>query len=150
MDNIAQLLKILSNTNSEENKEPDIPKEIIDQYPYGEFPIRYTKSGQETIRKNSEARYSHSIDTNKDSLQPKPAGLDISTILSLSTLLSGKKKGNQNDMLEIFSSILFKDNPELKKILELFSKKTKAQEIDNSNNFPDANKVRISALKKVE
>ncbi len=150
MDNIAQLLKILSNTNNEENKAPDIPKEIIEQYPYGEFPIRYTKSGQEIIRKNSEARYSHTIDNHKDSPIAKPSGIDLSTILSLSTLLSNKKKNSQNDMLEIFSSLLFKDNPEFKKILELFSKKPKTQEIDNTNNFPNVNKVCISALKKVE
>ena len=52
MDNIAQILKILSMQNNTENKEVNIPKEIIDQYPYGEFPIRYTRNGQEVIRKN--------------------------------------------------------------------------------------------------
>ena len=150
MDNIAQLLKILSSTNSNENREPQTPKEILDQYPYGEFPIRYTKSGQEKIRKNSESRYSHHTDNHENLSLPKTPCLDISTILSLSSLLSGKKKNNQNEMLEIFSSLLFKDNPEFKQILELFSKKPKAQEIDNCSNFPDTNKVCINSLKKVE
>lgn len=152
MDNIAQILKILSMQNNEENKEVNIPKEIIDQYPYGEFPIRYTRNGQEVIRKNSEARYAAPLNTNSDKQEQQPqqqSNLDISTILTLSSLLSNKKK-NQNDMLELFSSILFKDNPELKKILGLFNKCNKTQDINNCSNFPETNRVSISSLKKVE
>ena len=150
MDNIAQLLKILSSQNNTNTTEPQIPKEITDQYPYGEFPIRYTKTGQETIRKNSESRFSinPSSQTNNE-IHNNPSNIDISTILTLSTLLSGKKK-NQNEMLELLSSMLFKDNPELKKILSLFSKNHKTQEINNSLNFPETNRVSINSLKKVE
>ena len=64
MDKIFDLLKNFSNlSNQQENKtENTIPKEVLDQYPYGEFPIRYTKLGQETIRKQSENRFSYNND----------------------------------------------------------------------------------------
>ena len=150
MDNIADLLKILSSAQSiEKEQTTQIPKEIIDQYPYGDFPIRYTRVGQETIRKNSEARFSHPITENINQSENQKDDLDITTILSLTSLLSNKNK-KPKDIFEIFSTILFKDKPELKKILGMFSKTPKSNNINNCENFPETNKVSISSLKKVE
>ena len=148
MDNIMEILKLMSNNNlGKESQEQKIPKEILDQYPYGEFPIRYTRSGQESIRKNSESRFLNS--DNKEEEDKNKQDFDLSTILGISSLLSGKKRKPQ-DMLEVFSSILFKDKPELKNMLKLFSPKQSIQEIKSQQTFPDTNKVCISTLKKVE
>ena len=62
MDNLSELLQLFSNTTKKEEK-TTIPKELADQYPYGQFPIRYTKIGQEEIRKQSENRFSYSEET---------------------------------------------------------------------------------------
>ncbi|MBE5738252.1 MAG: hypothetical protein E7354_00755 [Clostridiales bacterium] len=148
MNDISELIKLFAN-NTQEQKDPatPIPKELIEQYPYGEFPIRYTKGGQETIRKNSEARFSYSETTPppKDSSN----NLDISTILALSTLFSSKKK-QPKDMFELFSSLLFKDKPELKKLIGLISKVPTQKEVSLSTPFPDTQTVCISSLKRVE
>ena len=139
---IGEIIKLF-NTQQEEKKSKDnIPPEILKQYPYGEFPIRYTKLGQEHIRKNSENRYANNnINTDKSTTQNS----DIMSLLPLITLMSNKKQ--PSDMLELLSSFLFKDNPEMKKILKLIPK-PKNQEIIK-NEFPDTNKVSISSLRKI-
>lgn len=147
LDNILDIIKSLSNIKEKKEIEQPIPKEIKDQYPYGEFPIKYTKSGQETIRKQSENRFSYSeeskIETNKKS------DLDsLGLLLPLIQAFSGDKK-QPKDLMQIFGKLLFKDNPEL---LKLFSAlpKTKSKEIVSVKDFPDTNKVNISSLKRID
>ena len=57
-------------------------------------------------------------------------------------------------MIQVFSKILFKDHPEMESLLKLFStnqnKDINTQEINNTKNFPDTNKVSISSLKRVD
>ena len=119
-----------------------ISKELKEQYPYGEFPIRYTKTGQESIREHSEKRFSYDAPLE----QPKP-NISIESLLPLiQTLSSGKKSGG--NMLEIVSKLLFKDNPQMANLLKLFPKKNNV-EIKNADNFPDTKKVEISSLKRI-
>lgn len=144
--NLSNLINILSHSTSSENvATQDIPKEVLDQYPYGDFPLRYTKVGQEYLRKNSEARYLNPTLAHQESKKLDP---DMSTLVSLLSLVGNKKK-NPNDMLELFSSLLFKDNPEIKNLLKLFGSK-KQPEVNSCNTFPSADSVKISSLKRVE
>ena len=157
---MENLLNILNLFNTSQKSEPNydktqIPKEILDQYPYGEFPIRYTRPGQESIRKNSENRFSYTSD-NQDHQQEhktnKHNDLDLSNLLPLIQAFSSKEH-KTNDIMKILSKLLFKDNPELAKLFDLFPKsnsKIKGQEIDNSHEFPETNKVSISSLKRVD
>lgn len=142
--NFSNLINILSKTPIDATN-GNIPKEVLDQYPYGDFPLRYTKTGQEFLRKNSEARYLNPSPNPEANKSSEP---DMSTLVSILSLLGGKKKSS-NDIFELLSSILFKDNPELKNILKLFNPK-KQTEIETCSDFPDANKVKISNLKRVE
>ena len=151
MENFLDIFKSLSNSNQNSSKESNnpIPKEILDQYPYGQFPIKYTRSGQETIRKQSENRYSYSDDQIHNEKQSTSFDLSsLSTFLPIIQALSGGKK-NSKDLMNIFGKILFKDNPELQKIFNLLPK-TKSQEIDNSNNEVFNTKtVNITSLKRI-
>lgn len=143
---LSEIIKTLSNTSE---KSPTIPKEVLDQYPYGEFPLRYTKSGQDFLRKNSETRYLNDTPPTQDNEENNTSNsLDLSTILTLTSLLTNKKK-QPSDMLELISTILFKDNPEMKKLLKLLAPTTKAQEVTPKEDFPDTNKVCISTLKRI-
>lgn len=150
MDNLLEIVKILSNNQNKENKSesPKIPKEIMDQYPYGEFPLKYTKSGQETIRKQSENRFSYSeklpLDIKKEN---NSNDMNLSLLLPFIQMMSGGKK-QPKDFMQIFSKIIFKDNPELQKLFNLLPK-TKSQEITQSKEFPNTNKVSISSLKRI-
>ena len=136
------------NQNSPKETNTPIPKEILDQYPYGQFPIKYTRSGQETIRKQSENRYSYSNDqVNKDKQSNSFDFSSLSTFLPIIQALSGGKK-NSKDLMNIFGKILFKDNPDLQKIINLLPK-TKSQEIDNSSNDFNTQSVNITSLKRI-
>lgn len=145
---ISELIKIfMSNKPSKPEEIKTIPSEISNQYPYGEFPIRYTKLGQEYIRKNSENRYSRNEENYKDNNDSKNESFDIMSILPFISLMSNNKK-QPKEMFELLSSVLFKDKPELKKLLNLMPK-PKNQEITNNEAFPDTNKISISSLKKI-
>lgn len=137
----------LSSNNSNNNP---IPKEVIEQYPYGEFPLRYTKSGQEIIRKQSESRfkYDNPVATQNVSPDNKSENLNLSMLLPLIQMMSGGKK-NPKDMMQIFSKLLFKDNPDMQKLFSMLPN-IKGQEITPQNEFPDTNKVSISSLKKID
>ncbi len=138
-----------NNSNTKSDSQNSIPKEILDQYPYGEFPLRYTKSGQEIIRKQSESRYSHISDTPQHrDVYTENNNLSLTTILPLIQMLSGGKK-NSKDLMQIFSKLLFKDNPDMQKLINLIPN-LKGQELKTEDNFPDTNKIQISSLKKID
>ncbi len=145
--NMIDMFQNLSSNNSNNNS---IPKEVIEQYPYGEFPLRYTKSGQEIIRKQSESRfkYDNPVATQNVSPDNKSENLNLSMLLPLIQMMSGSKK-NPKDMMQIFSKLLFKDNPDMQKLFSMLPN-IKGQEITPQNEFPDTNKVSISSLKKID
>ena len=147
MDNFFELFKSISNLNSKENytTKNEIPKEIKDQYPYGEFPIKYTKNGQEKIRIQSENRFSYSEEQKQ---QQNNGSLEqLNLFIPLIQMMTNKKE--PKDMLQIFGKLLFKDNPELQKLFSLMPK-IKSQEINNNQAFPNTNKINISSLKKID
>lgn len=150
MDNIFDMLGKLGSQKSQNESSQAVPKEILDQYPYGQFPLRYTKSGQEILRKQSENRFSYEQEKKTVSTQgeKQDSGLNMQMLIPIIQMLSGGKK-NQKDMMQIFSKLLFKDNPDMQKLFSILPN-IKGQEINNSEDFPDTNKVKISTLKKIE
>ncbi len=132
-----------SNTNSNSN----IPKEILDQYPYGQFPQRYTRSGQEAIRKQSESRFSYTQEIQPQK-PPQNLGTSLNSILPFIQFLSGGKK-SQKDIMQLFSKIIFKDNPDMQKLFSLIPS-IKGQDYTPQSDFPNTNKIEISSLKKIE
>ena len=150
MDNLLNLLQLFSKNNnqSKTHEEHPIPKEILDQYPYGDFPIKYTKMGQEHLRKASENRYSH-VDPNPNNECHENNNLDISQLLPLIQILTNKK--SSEDIFKAFSKILFKNNKELLGLLNLFgNSKIQSQELETTQPFPETNKVNISSLRRIE
>lgn len=143
--------KLNSNNNSKDTN--PIPKEIIDQYPYGQFPLRYTKTGQEIIRKQSESRYSYEQpNTYNEPPQENKSdnNLNLSMLLPFIQMLSGGKK-NPKDMMQVFSKLLFKDNPDMQKLFSMLPN-IKGLDVKTTNNetFPNTNKVEISSLKRID
>ena len=149
MDNIFEMLGKFngSNNNSNENQ---IPKEIVDQYPYGQFPLRYTKSGQEIIRKQSESRYSYNPQPNQiEESTNQSDKLNLSMLLPIIQMLSGGKK-NSKDIMQIFSKLIFKDNPDMQKLFSMLPNLKGAEVKKQEDSFPNTNKVEISSLKKID
>ncbi len=153
MENLINLISTLSqNKNTTPTHSNPIPKEVQDQYPYGEFPLRHTKLGQEVIRKSSESRFAYSEPSDKEK-EENSSETDFKNLIPLIQILS-QKKHSSKDMFKVLSQLLFKDKPEFQNILELFSKNNSNQrdyqEIDNRESFPNTNKVSISSLQKIK
>ena len=145
MENLIKILSLLNNSTEQKQKPAEIPKEVSSQYPYGEFPIRYTRHGQEEIRKSSENRFSYN-EQKQEEPQPQ-SNIDIASLLPLIQLMSSKNN-QPRDMFKILSKLLFKDNKDLEKLFDLLPKQ-KPVEIKSENEFPDTNKVKISSLRKI-
>ena len=154
LENFLSLFNLLNKQPQNNDTTPQqspIPKEVLDQYPYGEFPSRYTKIGQENIRAQSEKRYSYENLSPETETKPnkKSEDLDISSLLPLIQLMSNKKRSPNTQQLLL--KLLFKDNKEMEQIFNLFSShKQNPHEIDNTENFPNTNKVNISSLKRID
>ena len=149
MDNIFEMLGKLNGSNNNLN-ENQIPKEIVDQYPYGQFPLRYTKSGQEIIRKQSESRYSYNPQPNQaEEPSNQSDKLNLSMLLPIIQMLSGGKK-NSKDIMQIFSKLIFKDNPDMQKLFSMLPNLKGAEVKKQEDSFPNTNKVEISSLKKID
>jgi len=151
MDNLLNILNLFNSPQKQEEPqlESQIPKEILDQYPYGKFPERYTKSGQENLRKNSEGRFANiEPNNNNESSKEENNNLDISSFLPVIQLISGKQQ--PKDMMKILSKLLFKDNKNIEKFLDIMSPKNKVQEIKINTPFPDTNKIKISSLRRID
>lgn len=130
--------------NYTETNTSNIPKEILDQYPYGQFPIRYTKLGQENIRRESENRFSY----NATPPQTQQNNLNLLELIPLLQLMNGKK--DSKEMFKILSKLLFKDNKDIEKIFNLISPTlTQSQELKPQSTFPDTNKIKINSLQRV-
>ena len=147
MDNIIEILNTVNSINAHqhESSSPSIPEEILNQYPYGQFPTRYTKVGQEEIRRNSQNRFSHESKTTANTTSNNQSN-DILSILPLLQLIASK---NNQDTMKILSQFLFKDNKDMQKLFNLISHKNKPQSINADSNFPNTNKVKISSLKRI-
>jgi len=152
LNDILSILNLFNKTETKHQTEETnpIPPEILNQYPYGDFPIRYTRSGQENIRKNSESRFLNSTQIHKENHEQKEQSsndFNLMSLLPLIQLLSNKQQ--PKDMFKILSKLLFKDNKDMENIFNLFSQNTKFQEIKKDSKFPDTQKVSINSLKRI-
>lgn len=152
MNNLESLLNLLGNLQSsskESSAQEKIPKEVLDQYPYGDFPSRYTKLGQENLRKESENRFSYKEEFIANQPNTSNNGINFAELITLLQLFSGKK--DSKDILKTLSKFLFKDNKELQTIIDLApGKSIKSQTIETTNVFPNTNKIKISSLTRID
>lgn len=152
MNNLESLLNLLGNLQSsskESSAQEKIPKEVLDQYPYGDFPSRYTKLGQENLRKESENRFSYKEEFIANQPNSSNNGINFAELIPLLQLFSGKK--DSKDILKTLSKFLFKDNKELQNIIDLApGKPIKSQTIETTNVFPNTNKIKISSLTRID
>lgn len=161
MDN-SVLLNMLSTLMSSPKKPeesyttPSHSKDLDYMYPYGDFPIKYTKSYQEyqRISRNNILYPSQYQTSNAESIQPDSTTTDSSntpnTSISMSSimpliqsLLSGKKNSSE-DILNNILPLLFKDSPSITPLLSLIKSSSTAHK--PSVNTLNTDKVDIDSL----
>lgn len=117
---------------------------VSNEYPYGIFPLNYTKEGQEKIKHEiQEQAKKDIIDVSEPA--PRPA-LDISKLLPLIKLMGNKKSLSQGDMLQLLVPMLTGANVDISEILKTIEPSNEPEEAEDI--IP--NQIKISSYKKIE
>ena len=141
-----------SSNISQDDFNQNIPPNVTSQYPYGDFPFKYTKSGQEYLKNRAMSNYySDSINQSKQNVtteklspnEPSLSNINLQDLLPLISTLSHNKDSsstNPVNLLKLLSPILFKDNPDLIKMLD-YVKPTKPK--TNSVNTLSTDRINL-------
>jgi len=116
-------------------------RNLNDEYPYGKFPTKYTKIGQQKYFEqltsdNLEDKVSVMNTTNVESqnndnsqYSNQQNSFDISKLLPLLKMMSSKKNISNNDMLQMMLPLLGGENmSQMADIMQLFNKDQPTEE----------------------
>ena len=125
------------------------------EYPYGEFPIKFTKTGQEKylqeLNKNQYEQYVNtaSIDRQENTQQNNQQNtFDIAKLIPIIKLMSDKKSMSSTDMLQMFLPLLGGGN--MGNITELMSLFNKNQNDEIAEDIDLPNTIKIDEYIRVE
>ena len=104
----------------------------ISEYPYGQFPTKFTKLGQEKyfeqITKNEQVS-ALNIDTNNNPPNEEKNNFDFSKLLPILKLMSDKKSISNNDILQMILPLIGGGNMSgISEIMSLFNNDTALKE----------------------
>lgn len=117
---------------------------VSNEYPYGIFPLNYTKEGQEKIKQSHQQQLREdSFTTPESSLKPT---LDLSKILPLIKLMGNKKSLSQGDMLQLLLPMLTGADFDMSEILKSITPSNEPEEVEDTI----TNQIKISSYKKIE
>lgn len=116
------------------------------EYPYGKFPTKFTKSGQQKYFE--ELTNGDRISTQSYS-QPDPApaaetqqnSFDISKLLPLLKLMGNKKGMNSTDMLKVMLPLLGGNDSQLSDLMSLFYSPQKDEEKEEDIEISSSPKI---------
>ena len=81
----------------------------MSEYPYGQFPTKFTKSGQEKYFEELTTKHEQVSTLNTVSQQsstPQSSNFDISKLLPLIKMMNDKKSISSSDMLQMFLPLI--------------------------------------------
>lgn len=104
----------------------------ISEYPYGQFPTKFTKLGQEKyfeqITKNEQVS-ALNIDTNNNPPNEEKNNFDFSKLLPILKLMGDKKSISNNDILQMILPLIGGGNMSgISEIMSLFNNDTALKE----------------------
>ena len=131
MSNLPTSTKPQNETNN-----TDISHELKSMYPYGEFPVKYTKSYQDHIRQNlnNDTAYTDNKSTIDTYINEQPTtsqSLDLKTILPLIQNLSSGNRDSKS-LINAITPLLFKDQPNLLSLIDSLPLTNKKSAIDTN------------------
>ena len=111
-------------------------RNIDNEYPYGNFPHKYTKNGQkqyfEALTQGDEQMVAtESISASNSQVQPDNSNntLEISKLLPLIKLMGNKKNISSSDMLQLVLPLMGGNMSQMTEILNLFNKESVNDEV---------------------
>ena len=126
-------------------------KQYFNEYPYGHFPLKFTKSGQKQLFEE--------LNTNntppKISVQSQPVNeqtqnsFDIAKLLPILKIMGDKKSISSTDMLQMFIPMLGGNASNLSEIMSLINP-PKSTIDDTVEDIPLTSSVKIEEYKRVE
>ena len=118
-------------------------------YPYGEFPSKYTKSGQEELRKKMLSGGNQPEPVTVTQEKPKRNGIDFHKFLPLIKNMGAGKQLSHAEMLQLVLPMLGGENKDLSEVMGviLSSNEKKESEVDLISSPPD--KPSIDSYKRV-
>lgn len=133
-------------------------RNLNEEYPYGKFPTKYTKNGQQKyFEELTSSVHEIQVDTlsapqpiqNQDSQYNQNNSFDISKLLPLIKMMSGKKNMSNNDILQMMIPLLGGGNAsQISDIMQLFNKEQPSEEI--VEDLEKSSTMNIDDYKKVE
>lgn len=128
-------------------------KQYISEYPYGQFPTRFTKKGQQQHfeQLTSEISQPQTLTINESRKEsPQQNSFDISKLLPLIKLMSDKKSISSTDMLQMFIPLLGGNySSNINDIMSLINPSKQANE-DIAEDIPPINSIKIDDYKRIE
>ena len=113
---------------------------MTSEYPYGQFPTRFTKLGQQRRleKKKIEEQRVSSLSTQPVSSpqQPQQNSFDISKLLPLIKLMGDKKSISTSDMLKMFIPLLGGESSGVSELLSLFPTKEEEPIVEDLSSPP--------------
>lgn len=132
-------------------------RDLSKEYPYGQFPSKYTKLGQQKYFEqltNSEDSKVSSMNFTPEPQQPQQQAnqnsLDISKLLPLLKIMGNKKNMSQTDMLQLFLPLIGGSNSsQIADMMQLLNSDTKPQE-EQEEDIEISPTPRIDDYKRIE
>ncbi len=132
---------------------------ILSEYPYGQFPTRYTKSGQEEMKRkwqegkanNNNVSIQNVGNTTEDSEPTHSANtIDIHKLLPLIKKMNSNSPLSQGDLMGMLMGMLGKEHSDLVDIFSVIANTKTVKESDIKSMNINTNLPPIDSYKKVE
>ena len=118
------------------------------EYPYGEFPIKFTKLGQEKYFQELNKKHEQPVTTTTITPQPntqqgsQQANFDISKFIPMIKLMSNKKSMSSTDMLQMFLPLLGGSNMgNITELMSLLNNKSQNDELVEDIEISNTTKI---------
>ena len=128
-------------------------KQYFNEYPYGHFPSKFTKSGQKQLfeelnTNNTPPKISVQNQQINEPAQPQNS-FDIAKLLPLLKMMGDKKSISSTDMLQMFIPMLGGNASNLSEIMSL-KNPPKSTIDDTVEDIPLTSSIKIEEYKRVE
>ena len=124
---------------------------MTNDYPYGQFPTKFTKMGQQKYFEQLNKEQNEPVSVMNTSEQPQQTevqnNFDISKLLPLLKLMGDKKSMTTSDMLSMFLPMLGGNTSQLGDIMQLLNKDNQVKEVEEDILPPSP---KISEYKRID
>ena len=130
---------------------------VSNEYPYGEFPLQYTKLGQEQLKKQWQNN-NLNVKPDKPDTPPKPdqhphkegnKNFDMHKLLPLIKKMNSNKTLSQADLMQMLMGFMDNENKELAEVFNVIASTQTVKEKDITTLNISSNAPSIDSFRKI-